>query len=78
MHHQLTLSVGKDCFCVLKFIFFQQKAAWFGQGQGLLAQAIRRVEMLHRDRQLVPITQPPSIQHIQSMAAAIAELTCQN
>ena len=32
----------------------------------------------HRDRQLVLVTQPPSIQHVQSMATAMAELTCQN
>ena len=32
----------------------------------------------HRDRQSAPVTQPPSIQHIQSMAAAMTELTRQN
>ena len=32
----------------------------------------------HRDQQLAPVTQPPSIQHVQSMAAAMAELTRQN
>ena len=32
----------------------------------------------HRDRQSVLVTQPPSIQHVQSMATAMAELTCQN
>ena len=32
----------------------------------------------HRDRQSAPVMQPPSIQHIQSMAAAMAELTHQN
>ena len=31
-----------------------------------------------RDRQSTPIGQPPSIQHIQSMAATMVELTCQN
>ena len=30
------------------------------------------------DRQSTPITQPPSIQHVQSMAAAMVELTHQN
>ena len=30
----------------------------------------------HRDRQLVPTMQPSSVQHVQSMAAAIAKLTC--
>ena len=30
------------------------------------------------DRQLAPVMQPPSMQHIQSMAAAMAELTRQN
>ena len=32
----------------------------------------------HRDRQFVPIMQPPSVQHVQSMAATIVELTRQN
>ena len=32
----------------------------------------------NRDHQLAPVTQPPSIQHIQSMATAMAELTRQN
>ena len=32
----------------------------------------------HRDRQSAPVMQPPSIQHIQSTAAAMAELTHQN
>ena len=32
----------------------------------------------HHDHQSVLIMQPPSIQHIQSMAAAMAELTYQN
>ena len=32
----------------------------------------------NRDRQSAPVTQPPSIQHIQSMAAAMAKLTRQN
>ena len=32
----------------------------------------------HRDRQSVLVTQPPSIQHVQSMATAMAKLTCQN
>ena len=30
------------------------------------------------DRQLAPVMQPPSMQHIQSMATAMAELTRQN
>ena len=32
----------------------------------------------HRDRQFAPVMQTSSIQHVQSMAASIAELTCQN
>ena len=32
----------------------------------------------HYGRQSAPVTQPPSIQHVQSMAAAMAELTHQN
>ena len=32
----------------------------------------------HCDRQSVPAMQPSSIQHVQSMAAAMAELTRQN
>ena len=32
----------------------------------------------HHDRQSAPVVQPPSIQHIQSMVAAMAELTRQN
>ena len=32
----------------------------------------------HHGRQSAPVTQPPSIQHVQSMAAAMAELTHQN
>ena len=32
----------------------------------------------HQDRQSAPVTQPSSIQHIQSMTAAMVELTCQN
>ena len=32
----------------------------------------------HRGRQSAPVTQPPSIQHVQSMAAAMVELTRQN
>ena len=32
----------------------------------------------HRDHQSAPVTQPPSIQQIQSMAAAMVELTHQN
>ena len=32
----------------------------------------------HRDHQSVPVTQPSSIQHIQSMATAMVELTRQN
>ena len=32
----------------------------------------------HRGQQLAPIMQPPSIQHIQSMATAMAKLTLQN
>ena len=32
----------------------------------------------HHDRQSTPIMQPPSIQHVQSMAAAMVELTHQN
>ena len=32
----------------------------------------------HYDRQSAPITQPPSIQHVQSMAATMAKLTHQN
>ena len=32
----------------------------------------------HHDRQSAPNAQPPSIQHIQSMAAAMAKLTRQN
>ena len=31
-----------------------------------------------RDRQSVPTMQPSSVQHVQPMAAAMAELTCQN
>ena len=31
-----------------------------------------------RDRQLAPTIQPSSVQHVQSMAAAMAELTRQN
>ena len=32
----------------------------------------------HHDRQSTPVMQPSFIQHVQSMAAAMAELTCQN
>ena len=32
----------------------------------------------HCDRQSVPAMQPSSVQHVQSMVAAMAELTCQN
>ena len=32
----------------------------------------------HRDRQFAPVMQTSSIQHVQSMAAAMAELTRQN
>ena len=32
----------------------------------------------YRDWQSMPVTQPPSIKHVQSMAVAIAELTNQN
>ena len=32
----------------------------------------------NRDHQLAPVMPPPSMQHIQSMAAAMAELTRQN
>ena len=32
----------------------------------------------NRDRQSAPAMQPPSMQHIQSMAATMAELTHQN
>ena len=32
----------------------------------------------HRDRQSTPVMQPSSVQHMQSMVAAMAELTCQN
>ena len=32
----------------------------------------------HHNRQLVPTMQPSSVQHVQSMLAAMAELTCQN
>ena len=32
----------------------------------------------HRDHQLASIMQPSSIQHVQSMVAAMTELTCQN
>ena len=32
----------------------------------------------HRDRQSAPAMQPSSIQHVQSMVAAMAELTRQN
>ena len=32
----------------------------------------------HRDRQLAPVMQLPSIQHVQFMATAMAELTRQN
>ena len=32
----------------------------------------------NRDRQSAPVMQLPSMQHIQSMAAAMAELACQN
>ena len=31
----------------------------------------------HRDRQSAPVMQPSSVQHVQSMAAAMAELTHQ-
>ena len=36
---------GKDYFCVLQFIFLRQKVARFGQDQGPLVQATKRVEM---------------------------------
>ena len=32
----------------------------------------------HRDRQSAPTMQPSSVQHVQSMAAAMVELTSQN
>ena len=32
----------------------------------------------YRDRQSVPTMQPSFVQHVQSMAAAMAKLTCQN
>ena len=32
----------------------------------------------YRDRQLAPVMQPSSFQHVQSMAAAMAKLTLQN
>ena len=32
----------------------------------------------HRDRQSVPTMQPSFVQHVQSMAAAMAKLACQN
>ena len=32
----------------------------------------------HHDRQSAPVMQPSSVQHVQSMAAAMAELTRQN
>ena len=32
----------------------------------------------HRDRQSAPVMQPSSVQHVQSMAAAMADLTRQN
>ena len=32
----------------------------------------------HHNRQLAPVMQPSSVQHVQSMAAAMAELTRQN
>ena len=32
----------------------------------------------HRDRQSTPVMQPSSVQHVQSMAAAMADLTRQN
>ena len=32
----------------------------------------------HHDRQSAPVMQPPSVQHIQSRAAAMTDLTCQN
>ena len=32
----------------------------------------------HHDRQSAPVMQPSSVQHVQSMAAAMVELTCRN
>ena len=43
-HYQLASSMGKR-FCFCNWSFFNEKAVWFGQDQGLLVQAIRRVGM---------------------------------
>ena len=44
-HYQLASSMGKR-FCFCNWSFFNEKAVWFGQDQGRLAQATRRVGML--------------------------------
>ena len=59
-------------------IFLRQKATWFRQDQRPLAQATKRVGMLLAIPTVIASHQPSPIQHIQSLAAAIVELTRQN
>ena len=81
MQHQLALSVGRAVR--LQFVFLRQRVEWFKLGQGLPAQAIKRVGMLQAIpnvtvSQSVPVMPQSSVQHMQSMAATMVELTQKN
>lgn len=77
MHHQLVPSVGKIIFVFCSLSFSDKRL--HGSNKIKSHQESRDASSNpHRDRQSALVTQPPSIQHVQSMAAAMAELTRQN
>ena len=81
MHHQLAPSVGKIIVCVLQFLSLTKGCMVRTRSRATSPdhQESRDASSNpHRDRQLALVMQPSSIQHVQSMAAAMAELTRQN
>ena len=78
-YHQLAPSVGKIKLASLRFTFLWQKdcMVWtksMATSPGHEESGNASSHPNH-NRQSAPVMQPPSMQHIQSMAAAMAELT---
>ena len=88
-HHQLAPSVG-SCVRISGISFFLSFAIFITDKRAKMVRTRSRVTSPGpqesrdassnpcRDRQSAPTMQPSSVQHVQSMAAAMVELTSQN
>ena len=78
-NYQLASSVGKRLFCSFLFRDKRMMVRTRSRATSPSHQGSRDTSSNpHRDRQSALVMQTSSAQHVQSIAAAMAELTCQN